>query len=214
MFVIEEHFSLIEKYTLNGNLDGLNELIALGADINEPRDNGNTPLHYASHLNIANALITAGAEIDKTNIYGNTPLHYASSHGRLNVANALISAGAEVNKTDNYGGTPLHWASGLGRFEVVKALILAKADVRIKNKYGELPHEVAKTDEIREFIWQHHLWYRRKPLILTRPHPDLETNKEHELTALGNIMTATSDSTPDSHDDILYQLKMKIAEFL
>ena len=82
------------------------------------------------------------------------------------------------------------------------------------NNKDKLPHEVATTDEIREFIWQHHPWYRRKPLILTRPHPDHETNKEHQLSALSNIITATSDSTPDSHDDILYQLKMKVAEFL
>ncbi len=82
------------------------------------------------------------------------------------------------------------------------------------NNIGKLSHEVAKTDEIREFIWQHHPWYRRKPLVLTRPHSDHETNKEHKLTALGNIITATLDSAPDSHDDVLFQLKMKVAEFL
>ena len=110
--------------------------------------------------------------------------------------------------------TPLHDASNMGHFKIVKALILAKADVRIKNGKGKLPHELARTDEIREFIWQHHPWYRRKPLILTRPHPDHETNKEHQLSSLGHIITATSDNVPSSHDDILFQLKMKIAEFL
>ena len=102
-----------------------------------------------------------------------------------------------------------------GFFGTVKVLIRAKADVRIRNNYGKLPHEVARTDEIREFIWQHHPWYRRKPLMLTRPHPDHETNKlVNALRPLGHIITATSDSTPDSHDDMLFQLKMKVAEFL
>ena len=109
---------------------------------------------------------------------------------------------------------PLHYASRYGYLELVKVLILAKADVCIENNDGNLTHEVAKTDEIREFIWQHHPWYRRKPLVLTRPHPDHETNKEHQLSSLGHIITATSDNVPSSHDDVLFQLKMKVAEFL
>ena len=61
-----------------------------------------------------------------------------------------------------------------------------------------------------------HPWYRRQPLIVTRPHADHETNKKHKLTRLGEIITATpgSVSDPSSQDSILFQLKMKIASFL
>ena len=45
--------------------------------------------------------------------------------------------------------------------------------VRIKYNNDDIPHEVAKTDEIREFIWQHHPWQLGKPLILTRHHAGL-----------------------------------------
>ena len=51
-------------------------------------------------------------------------------------------------------------------------------------------------------------------MIFTHAHDDHETNKEHQLSALGNIITATSDNTPDSHDDKFFQLKMRKAEFL
>ena len=211
--------SLIHVHSENGDLDGLNELITQGADVNEPGIDGYTPLHLASEygkLEIVKVLLAAGAEVNNTNDYGVAPLHLASNQGYFEIVKDLLAAGAEVNsnKTDNDGNTPLHLASGNGHLEIVKVLILAKADVRIKNKYGNLPHEVADTDEIREFIWQHHPWYRRKPLMLTRPHPDHETNKEHQLSVLGKIITATSDNVPSSHDDVLFQLKMKVAEFL
>ena len=83
------------------------------------------------------------------------------------------------------------------------------------NDDGNTPVDVAKTDEIRQFIHQHHRWQRRRPLILTRPHDDHESNKAHKLKALGNIVTATSSGNePSSHDDILFQIKLKVASFL
>ena len=69
----------------NGNLDGLNELIAAGGvDINESGYDGRTPLHYASrygHSEVVNVLVEAGAEVNKTKDNGYTPLHKASKYG-------------------------------------------------------------------------------------------------------------------------------------
>ena len=89
----------------NGNLDGLNELIAEGGvDVNESDDMGITPLHEASNnglFEVVNVLLAAGAEVNKTDIYGSTSLHFASSNGHFEVVNVLLAAGAEVNKTDD-----------------------------------------------------------------------------------------------------------------
>tara|TARA_B100000524_G_C23543507_1_gene332119 strand:+ start:70 stop:597 length:528 start_codon:yes stop_codon:yes gene_type:complete len=164
----------------NGNLDGLNELIAAG-----------------------------GVDINESGEYGNTPLYYASDNGRLEVVNVLVAAGAEVNKTDDDGDTPLHRASRNGHSEVVKALIRAKADVRIENNQGKAPVDVARTNEIRQYIHEHHPWQRRGPLILTRPHDDHATNDDHKLTALGNIVTATSSGNVE-----LFDIKRIIVSFL
>ena len=63
-----------------------------------------------------------------------------------------------MNKTNNNGDTPLHNASDNGHLEVVKALIRAKAHVRIENNQGKAPVDVARTNEIRQYIHQHHPW--------------------------------------------------------
>ena len=77
------------------------------------------------------------------------------------------------------------------------------------NHKGDTPLDVAETDEIYEFILQYHLWQRRRPLILTRPHDDHESNKAHKLKALGNIVTATSSGNVE-----LFDIKRIIVSFL
>ena len=56
--------------------------------------------------------------------------------------------------------------------------------------------------------------YRRRLLILVRPHAYHETNKEHKLTPSGNIVIATSDTLPSRFDSVLFHIKMQVAEFL
>ena len=156
-----------------------------------------------------NVLVAAGAEVNKTNNIGDTPLHNASDNGHLEVVNVLLAAGAEVDKTNNYGDTPLHYASEYDHLDIVISLIRAKADVRIMNNNGESPLDVAQTDEIRQYIHEHHPWQRRGPLILTRAHDDHATNDDHKLTALGNIVTATRSDKVE-----LFDIKRIIVSFL
>jgi len=127
----------------------------------------------------------------------------------------LIAGGGDVNKADKYGDTPLYTASLYGHLEMVKVLISSNANFLFQNSNGKTPLDVAKTDEIKQFI-MNHPWYRRRSLLVTRPHTDHETNTEHKLTPLGNIITATrgSASDPSSEDDVLFQMKFKIASFL
>ena len=160
-------------------------------------------------VEVVNVLLAAGVEVDKTNNYGRTTLHGASRNGHLEVVNVLVAAGAEVNKTNKYGSTPLHDASRNGHLEVVKALIRAKADVRIANNRRKAPVDVAETNEIRQYIHEHHPWQRRRPLILTRAHDDHATNDDHKLTALGNIVTATRSDKVE-----LFDIKRIIVSFL
>ena len=50
------------------------------------------------HLDIANALVAAGADINQARKDGVTPLYIASFEGHLDIVKALIEAGANRNK--------------------------------------------------------------------------------------------------------------------
>ena len=118
-------------------------------------------------------------------------------------------------KTDDNGMTPLYTASNIGHLEIAKFLITNKADFDYKNNNDKSPLDVALNDETKEFILKEMRWSRRRSLLLTYPHNDHETNKEHKLKPLGKIITATTNDTiPSSGDYVLYQLKMTIARFL
>ncbi len=81
------------------------------------------------------------------------------------------------------------------------------------NNKGKTPLDVASTNEIRECI-MNHPWYRRRPLLLTRPHDDHETNKEYCVTSLGDILTRTKGSDSSNQNNVLFQIKMRITSFL
>ena len=120
-----------------------------------------------------------------------------------------------MNEANNDGDTPLHRASNNGHLEIAKFLITNKADFDHKNNNDKSPLDVALNDETKEFILKEMLWSRRRSLILTCPHDDHETNEEHQLKPLGEIITTKRNNTnPCSGDSVLYQLKMKITRFL
>ena len=135
--------------------------------------------------------------------------------GNVEEVQQMILNGANVNMTNDGkgGGTPLYVASCNGHLEIVKVLIANKANFFYMNNEGKTPLDVASTNEIRQCIINHP-WYRRRPLLLTRPHVDHETNEEHDVTSLGAIITAKGIADPSSEDSVLYQLKMKVALFL
>jgi ankyrin repeat protein len=83
---------------------------------------------------MAEALIAAGAKIDLPAEDGLTALHYAAQNNAVEVADLLIQKGADVNAAAKYGIRPLHKASlGLNQVAggqwVGDLLIANKADV-------------------------------------------------------------------------------------
>ena len=160
-------------------------------------------------------MIANGADIHMVNDLGETPLHVASSKGHLEIVKVLTASGGLVNEAKNDGDTPLHIASEVGHLEIVKVLIANKANFLYINYDGNTPLDLAETNVIKQ-LFINHPWYRRRSLVVTRPHSDHETNKEHQLSSLGEIITATPGcaSDPSSQDNVLFQIKIKIASFL
>ena len=72
-------------------------LAEAGADLNQARENGATPLHAASckgHLDMVKYLVEAGADLNPGNYEGGTPLALARQAGQKKIGAFLKRAGA------------------------------------------------------------------------------------------------------------------------
>ena len=92
-----------------GDVEALEDFVAIGKDLNDQDSEGRTPLHYAVAYDKAisvDALIEAGATIDSRDNKQNTPLHYACGYGRVDIAEALLDAGADPAAVQEEFQTP------------------------------------------------------------------------------------------------------------
>ncbi|MBN2290845.1 MAG: ankyrin repeat domain-containing protein [Pirellulales bacterium] len=120
----------------DANLEVIELLIAEGADINAPIENGESfPIGLAAcsgNLESVRCLLHAGAEVNTTSAKGYTALinsiyRLHDSASLVPMVDLLIEHGADVNCESDYGESPLIVASRRGRFDAVRILLDAKA---------------------------------------------------------------------------------------
>lgn len=87
-----------------------------------------------------------------TNVDINEGLLKASQEGYLSIVKYLLQKGADVNTKNVCDETALILAAGRGHLEIVKYLINKGADESIKDYFGRTALNVAKIDEIKEFL--------------------------------------------------------------
>ena len=125
-----------------GDLEMVQVLLNLEADVNDRGLNNWTPIHNASHgpdptllhtsynnrqllPDVARLLLERGADVNARTEQGNhdleggTPLHTAADYGRVEVVRVLLEHGANVGAEDNKGRTPLHDAA---EYRIIKNL--------------------------------------------------------------------------------------------
>lgn len=98
-----------------GDLEAVEDFVAIGRDVNELDEGARTPLHFAvayGHADIAKELLGAGANVEAKERQGNTPLHYACGYGRAELVNLLVGAGADASAENADGKTPLELVTG------------------------------------------------------------------------------------------------------
>lgn len=96
-----------------GDLEAVEDFIAIGKDVNTGDAEQRTPLHYAcgfNHLEIAKMLIDEGAKLEVMDSKGNTPLHYAAGYGRPQLVELLLASGANAAAKNGNGNTPMDLA--------------------------------------------------------------------------------------------------------
>eukprot|EP00656_Telonema_subtile_P041964 TRINITY_DN4732_c0_g1_i1.p1 TRINITY_DN4732_c0_g1~~TRINITY_DN4732_c0_g1_i1.p1 ORF type:complete len:287 (+),score=67.98 TRINITY_DN4732_c0_g1_i1:80-940(+) len=111
----EQMSSTVCDAAMLGDLNGCKLAKKNGADMGQPDQNGNTPLHYAvlhRHPAVVHFLLTkAHADVHAVNRLGNTPLHLAAGAGDEDSVQYLLAAGSCVLVHNSRGDTPLHLAA-------------------------------------------------------------------------------------------------------
>lgn len=114
-----------------GDLEAVEDFLAIGKDPNATDAERRTALHFAAatqHMDIMAALIGAQASLEARDSKENTPLHYAAGYGRIHAARRLLDAGANGGVKNDKGQTPadlarLNEANPVGQDESIMALL-------------------------------------------------------------------------------------------
>lgn len=130
-----------------GKVDGVNRLIAEGANIETTDQHGRTVLEVAvafGQTDVVKMLLTAGAKVNREAGNRKTPLHMAAAAGKSEIVKALLDAGARVDVADQDGNEPLHIAVvNPTNGEIVQDLLHAGARVDATNHDGMQPIHLA-----------------------------------------------------------------------
>ena len=136
--------SPVADAAMRDDVTAVRALLADGADVNTPRGDGMTGLHWAAlngNAEIARLLIGAGADLEAaTRIGAHTPLHVAGREGSGGIVAVLAEAGANVAAVTETGAMPLHFAAASGDVVAVTALLDHGAPVdAAEPEWGQTP---------------------------------------------------------------------------
>jgi uncharacterized protein len=123
-----------------GDIGTIRQLVADGAAIDGPDDDGRTPVMVATvarRTAAVAALIDAGADVDIRDNRSDNVLLYAGANGLLDILTLANEAGADPALTNRFGGTALIPACERGHEDVVRYLLeQSDVDVDHVNRLG------------------------------------------------------------------------------
>lgn len=151
-----------------GNLDVIEQLINLGADVNVEGVSKETPLHSAAYVCIeaTSLLLEAGANVNAKDKEGLTPFLYASECLKVDIIDLLKRTGADVQAVDKRGYNAIHCAldpryedpedaSEEERLSAIKVLVKMGVRIDVKANNGMSVKRRAKVrgwNEIAEYL--------------------------------------------------------------
>ena len=100
---------------------------------------------HHGNLDIVNILIEMQADVAMEDRVGKTALHMAAGQGRIDICQALLDAGADINACDKHGCTPVHEAAYKGYIKCFNKLCEASGvDLEIVDKLKNMPEDYLK----------------------------------------------------------------------
>ena len=152
-----EGFTALQAAASSGNVEVARLLLAKGAEVNTPSQDGRTPLHFAaggSSIELIALLLDHKANIDavQSGHPGKaTPMMYALQNGRVENLKLLLKRGANLKATfHGVGATALHVAAQMGQVEMSKVLLDAGIKIDARDQYQMTPLISAVTAGQRE----------------------------------------------------------------
>uniref|UniRef100_K1QTQ8 Ankyrin-1 n=1 Tax=Magallana gigas TaxID=29159 RepID=K1QTQ8_MAGGI len=121
-------------------------LLSSGANVNQCKQNGSTPLHGACFYGLDSAvqlLLSNGANINLCKKDGAGPLYLACQNGHDSTVQLLLSNGADINLCNKNGYGPLSVACHNGHDSTVQLLLSNGANINLCNKNGYGPLYIA-----------------------------------------------------------------------
>ena len=128
-----------------GHVRVLNLLLHRGADVENRRKDGRTPLLTAKGVDVLRLLLDRGAQLDAQDQRGSTALHSQVARKDLAAVRLLIDAGISLDAHGEIGRTALHVAAITGPdcLAAAKLLVAAGADRSIRDRHGKTAHDWA-----------------------------------------------------------------------
>jgi uncharacterized protein len=128
----DESGSSLSEAVAAGDIELAQALLDAGADPDEPRFQGFTPLMRAANRDdtaMVEVLLGAGADLEATDLGGLTALHIAAEADSAAALAALLEAGADPNAPSANGMNTLHHAAAAGSTRVMQRIADTGADL-------------------------------------------------------------------------------------
>lgn len=126
----------------NGDMDGVNDMLAVGANVNAAINGDGSPLIAAArkgHMEMARLLLDRGANPDLGVTGDGSPLIAAAARGDMEMARLLADRGANPNTGVEGDGSPLIVASGRGQQAMMDFLLARGAEIELVVRGDENP---------------------------------------------------------------------------
>ncbi|ETP47856.1 hypothetical protein F442_06267 [Phytophthora nicotianae P10297] len=131
------------------NVKNLGELLAPTLT---PEQEFHAAIEQGLHDKFVRMLDELNIDPNAKNDAGNLPIHTAAYYGRVDFIELLLTRNVDVNALCSRENSPLHYAAAQSRDEAVKFLVNHGANPALRNRSGRTPYDVAKGDNIRQYL--------------------------------------------------------------